>query len=67
MVATRWEEVTSMEEAEAHESHQEATGLVMARIADALNEEQDADGAEKGVKDAIGYESKPYNFKYSFR
>ena len=56
-----------MEEAEAHESHQEATGIVMARIADALNEEQEAGGAEKGVKDAIGYESKPYNFKYSFR
>jgi len=67
MVATRWEEITSMEEAEAHESHQEATGIVMARIADALNEEQEAGGAEKGVKDAIGYESKPYNFKYSFR
>ena len=66
MVATRWEEITSMEEAEAHESHQEATGLVMARITDTLNEEQEA-GGEKGVKDAIGYESKPYNFRYSFR
>ena len=66
MVATRWEEITSMEEAEAHESHQEATGLVMARITDTLNEEQES-GGEKGVKDAIGYESKPYNFRYSFR
>ena len=55
-----------MEEAEAPETHQEATGLVMARIADTLNEEQEA-GGEKGVKDAIGYESKPYNFRYSFR
>ena len=60
------EEIKSMEEAEAHESHQEATGLVMARIADTLNEEQEA-GGEKGVQDAIGYESKPYNFRYSFR
>jgi len=67
MVATRWEEITSMEEAEAHENHQEATGLVMARIADNLNEEQEDGGGEKGVKDAIGYESKPYNFRYSFR
>ena len=66
MVATRWEEITSMEEAEAPETHQEATGLVMARIADTLHEEQEAVG-EKGVKDAIGYESKPYNFRYSFR
>ena len=67
MVATRWEEITSMKEAEAHENHQEATGLVMARIADNLNEEQEDGGGEKGVKDAIGYESKPYNFRYSFR
>ena len=65
MVATRWEEITSMEEKEAPETHQEATGLVMTRIAEAVNEEQDA--GEKGVKDAIGYVSKPYNFKYSFR
>ena len=65
MVATRWEEITSMEEKEAPETHQEATGLVMTRIAEAINEEQDA--GEKGVKDAIGYVSKPYNFRYSFR
>ena len=55
-----------MEEAEAPETHQEATGLVMAMIADTLHEEQE-DGGEKGIKDAIGYESKPYNFRYSFR
>ena len=67
MVVTRWEEIRSMEEAEAYESHQEATGLVMATIADNLNEEKEEDGREKGVKDAIGYESKPYNFTYSFR
>jgi len=65
MVASRWEEITSMEEKEAPETHQEATGLVMTRIAEAVNEEQDA--GEKGVKDAIGYVSKPYNFRYSFR
>ena len=65
MVASRWEEITSMEEKEAPETHQEATGLVMTRIAEAVNEEQDS--GEKGVKDAIGYVSKPYNFKYSFR
>ena len=65
MVASRWEEITSMEEKEAPETHQEATGLVMTRIAEAINEEQDA--GEKGVKDAIGYVSKPYNFRYSFR
>ena len=65
MVATRWEEITSMEEKEAPETHQEATGLVMTRIAEAVNEKQDT--GEKGVKDAIGYVSKPYNFKYSFR
>ena len=66
MVARRWEEITSMEEAEAYENHQESTGIVMAKIADTLNEEQEA-GEEKGIKDAIGYESKPYNFRYSFR
>ena len=66
MVATRWEEITSMEEAEAYENHQESTGIVMAKIADTLDEEQEA-GEEKGIKDAIGYESKPYNFRYSFR
>ena len=65
MGASRWEEITSMEEKEAPETHQEATGLVMTRIAEAVNEEQDA--GEKGVKDAIGYVSKPYNFRYSFR
>ena len=65
MVASRWEEITSMEEKEAPETHQEATGLVMTRIAEAVNEEKDA--GEKGVKDAIGYVSKPYNFRYSFR
>ena len=64
MVASRWEEITSMEGADFPDSHQEATAAVMERIAEGLVEEE---GEEKGIQDAIGFVSEPYTYRYSFR
>ena len=64
MVASRWGEITSMEEADFPDSHQEATAAVMERISGGLEEEE---GEEKGIQDAIGFVSEPYTYRYSFR